>query len=107
MKIVRTYVADDETIFDNEYDCLEYELRLNNPLMTVIKVYDNLGNKLVDVSERDTYNNSDIIIIRTEQELITLHNVALYCGWSEWEMINSVGTWKYNTEKGYGFIKTP
>lgn len=91
MRII--YIADDGTQFDDEFDCEAYEFRQNLPV-DCLKFYDEQGNEMPhELFEDETYNFSQKIVVPDKASLECLHKVADYCGWCEWDRIDSIGTW--------------
>lgn len=87
------YIADDGTWFDDEFECEGYEFLCNLP-EDHLEFYSANG-KLMSGSPLDShiYNFSEKIVIPDEISLEHLHKVADFCGWCEWDRIDSIGTW--------------
>lgn len=96
MKIL--YQANDGTIFENEWNCEEYEAKMEHPYLKDIEFFTEKGcpyfinndNFLSD----DTYGDCWKIIIHNVNELKDLAWLADYCGWCEFGQITEPGTWK-------------
>ena len=90
------YKSDDGTLFDNEFDCMKYELSCL--IKTVdIRVYDRKGHRLSNIETDETYQQSHRVVIRTEEELKVIGRVQEFMG-GYWD-IDSIGTWIWNDEK--------
>ena len=63
------YIADDGKQFEDEYECKQYELNLKYPHLQTIEVYNQEGEKMIDLLDDDTYNNCSRIVIHSKDEL--------------------------------------
>lgn len=90
------YMADDGTQFTDEWECEEYEWILNHPALKDISLFTKDGEQLNNFLSEDTYNCADIVVIQTKDALDTLIELAEYTGFSCYESISKVGTWKFN-----------
>lgn len=90
------YIADDGTQFDDEYDCKDYEWRLNHPHIKEVRVFNKDGVELTDILSEDTYNHSARIVIDSHEALKDLRDLAGYTGYCAYEWIDKVGEWKFN-----------
>ena len=96
------YKAEDGTCFDTEWDCEDYENKLNHPYLKNIEFFTeencpypmNDNNFLSDL----IYLKSEKIIVHNENELKDLKWTVDYCGWWEYEEITEPGTWKIYDE---------
>lgn len=66
MKIIKTYVADDGTRFDNEYDCITHEEILrSNQFSDTAFLFDKQGNKLPLTC--DAFGDAYFIVCKTKE----------------------------------------
>ena len=92
------YQADDGTRFDNEWDCEDYENKLNHPYLKNIEFFTKEGhpysmnddNFLAD----SVYFKSEKMIVHNEDELKDLKWTINYCGWIEYTEITEPGIWE-------------
>ena len=92
------YIAEDGTLFDNEWDCEHYEFRASLKGLKDIVCLDEDGEILYDLFSQDTYNYGNVISVLTDDALKTLHKIANYCGWCLWDDIDSIGTWSFKED---------
>jgi hypothetical protein len=97
MKII--YIADDGSLFDNEYDCEAYEWKLNHPHLKDIHAFDKDGNEFADIFSEDTYNYSEKIIVSSEEAAKDMRDLAKYTGYCAYEYIDAVGEWVFDARK--------
>lgn len=95
MKII--YVADDGTQFDNEFDCEDYEWKLNHPHLREVRVFGKDGNEFNNIFEEDTYNYSEIIIVPDDEAARNLQELADYTGYCYYSHITKAGEWIFDT----------
>ena len=102
MKVI--YIADDGKQFDDPWECEAYEELRKHPYIYGITFADHgeeyhivYGNEFED----SIYNYADGILIHNERELVDLQWLADYCGWCEFQQIDSPGIWK-RTQIGFG-----
>lgn len=92
------YRAYDGTIFDEEFDCMEYEEKINLRDKEINKIrFFNEENEEYHIEEYifddNIYYNCVKIIIENETQVEALSELAGYCGWCEFEQITSPGIW--------------
>ena len=97
MKIV--YFADDGTQFDNEYDCEDYEWKLNHPHLKDVHIFDKDGNELKDVFAENTYHQSMKIIIPSIEALKDFQDFTNYAGYCAYYDIDQIGEWVFDNHK--------
>ena len=102
MRII--YIADDGSLFDDEYDCERYEWRLNHPHLKDVHVFDENGKEFDDIYSEDTYNYSMKIVVTSEEAVKDLRDLADYNGWVCFEGIDAVGEWVFDERKNR-FVK--
>lgn len=95
MRII--YIADDGTQFDDEYECKDYEWKLNHPNINNIHVFDKDCHMLHDILSEDTYNQAATIAVCTTDQVKDIQDLAKYTGFCAYDNINEVGVWVYNT----------
>jgi len=98
MKIV--YIAYDGTEFSDQWECEDYEWRQLHSFDDII-FYDGKGNPLTDVLSEETYNNVAKVIVKTDEAVRILHDLADYTGFCCYESIDSVGTWTFKDGEFY------
>lgn len=95
MRII--YEAEDGTRFDNEEECLSYELAIDSTDLDNIIFYDeyDLGYHInkKNIYDDNIYNNCESIYIHNEAELNALLKLAKDCGWCEFETFTEPGYW--------------
>ena len=100
------HIAEDGTLFDNEFECRDYEFIISLKDIKKISCYNDDCELMTDLLSQDTYDYGNTIIIETLEALKTFHKIADYCGWCEWDRIDSVGIWKWQDDGFYEkFIK--
>ena len=98
MKVI--YIADDGKEFDDEFNCREYEWKLNHPHLKDVCFYDVNNEILSDITSEETYNITERIVVPNEKALKDLHELTYYAGFCCYESINDCGEWVFNMEKG-------
>lgn len=98
------YIADDGKEFNEEYECLEYEWKLNHPFLKDIILYDEHDEKLDDIFSEDTYNMAEKIIVPNKMALNDIRELSDYTGFCAYDDIVECGEWVFNREKGT-FVK--
>ena len=102
MKVL--YIADDGKEFDNEWDCRNYEWKLNHSSLKDIYFYDKNNKLLEDIFSEETYNVTEKIVVTTENQLNDLQEFADYYGFCCYEDINECGEWIFDNSKS-AFVK--
>lgn len=92
------YIADDGKQFDEEYECLDYEWKLNHPHLKDIRCFDKDGNELNDLFSENTYAYSEKIIVPNDESVKELQELASYTGYCYYSYINETGTWVFNED---------
>lgn len=92
------YEAKDGKIFDNQFDCEEYELKLDHPFVKNIIFYNENNHpfyiKFDNILDDLPYQNCFKLTIHNENEFQDFIFLSKYCGWCEfYDYINSPGTW--------------
>lgn len=99
------YKAFDGMIFEDEYECEDYENKICHPLLEDIEFFDennlsyfiNLNNN--DPFSDNIYNNCWKVIIHNSCEFNDFIWLAKYCGWCEfYEQITGPGIWERNED---------
>ena len=103
MKVI--YIADDGKEFDDEWDCRDYEWKLNHSSLKDICFYDKDDKLLEDIFSEKTYNVTDKIVVTNENQLKDLQELARYCGFCCYEDIVECGEWIFDYYKGT-FVKS-
>ena len=93
------YIADDGTQFDDEYDCKDYEWRLNHTHLAEVHIFNKDGFELEDIFSEDTYNHSAKIVVESREALKDLQDLAAYTGYCQYEDVDKVGEWKFDGHK--------
>lgn len=96
MKIITIYEAYDGKQFDDETDCLEYELKLKEK-DTTLRAYGKHNKVLHDLWKDETYNETFKVVIPDTNALVFLMDLQDYCGFcfDIPAVADSIGTWKY------------
>ena len=94
MKVV--YIADDGKEFDDEFDCINYEWKVNHPHLKDIGFYDEENNKLTDIFSEEVYCITETVVIPDEIALKELQEFADYTGFCCYKDINKCGEWIFN-----------
>jgi len=92
------YIADDGARFDDEYECLEYEWKLEHPHLKDVAFFDKDGNNLDDMMSLDTYGETEKIIVLTQEAANDLMELGDYTGHCAYQDVNSPGTWVFNDD---------
>ena len=94
MRIV--YIADDGKEFDDEYECKDYEWKLNHPHIENVRLYGKHNKKL---HSEKTYCEVRNVIISDKNALNDLQDLAKYTGFCCYEDITECGEWKFSDEE--------
>ena len=89
------YIAEDNTEFDNETECMDYEWKLKHPHIDEIKCFDAEGNVLDDIMSIDTYGACMKIFVPTEECVKELYELTQYTGFYCYAQIEEPGTYNY------------
>ena len=98
MKVI--YIADDGTQFYDEYDCRDYEWKLNHPHLNDIIFYDKDNNELKEIFLEDIYCKTEKVVVPNEEAVKTLYEFAMHTGFCCYFDITEVGMWIFNEEEG-------
>lgn len=102
MKVVYYCIAEDGTIFGDEWDCEDYEWKLaHKEALDKVEFYDKNGTKLCDWISNDTYNSVQKIIVSDKESIQALHELAQYTGYCLYEEITETGTWVFVENKPF------
>lgn len=95
--VIYKYKANDGTMFDDEDECLRYELEqtVKNSRFIIRNAYGELMN-LLDIGANDALNNASYVTLETEQDLDAYNNLCEYYGYQQ---IKSPGNWYYDYDK--------
>lgn len=89
------YIANDGTMFDDEWKCMDYEWRMNHSFAGII-FYDKHDNIIrSDVFSEETYNSVEKIVVKNKEALKNLHELADYTGFCCYNMVEEPGTWTF------------
>ena len=102
MKVI--YIADDGKEFEDEWDCRDYEWKLNHSSLKDICFYDRDGELLDDIFSEHTYNMTEKIVVMNENSINDLHELAHYCGFGCYEDVIECGEWIFDNAEGE-FVK--
>jgi hypothetical protein len=96
MKII--YQANDGTIFDDEYSCIQHEFicsisTISLPVMRDKDNYD-IDYSYLDLISDDLFNSVCLIEIETQEQIDLMNKVSNFSGF--YDDINSIGTWIYS-----------
>lgn len=94
------FIADDGTVFDDEWDCKDYEFRKTLDLCD-IEVYDENGLRLMDIFDEDAYNRAMKVVARTEKAVTDLRKIVDYTGFVMYGDITSPGVWVFENDKDH------
>ena len=104
MKII--YVVDDGKEFNDEFECRDYEWLLNHQNLQHIRCFDANNNELKNIFEYETYENTELMIVPTEEAVKDLTDLAAYMGYCDYYVVSESGTWKYRRDGIHGrFVK--
>lgn len=95
------YIANDGTQFDDEYECQDYEFKLEHPHLKEILMFDKNKQPLDDIFSEDTYGNVYEIYVPTRETVRDLQALSVYTGFCEYEKIEDPGTYIYEDADGY------
>ena len=102
------YMANDGTLFDDEYECQEYEWKQKYGAdLDTITFLDDEGNTLGDPLSDEVYRAVEMVIVPTVAAAAALRALSDYAGFCAYENINKSGKWYYHHEdccSGY-FVK--
>ena len=93
------YIADDGKEFDDEWECKDYEWKLNHHHLNDVRLYDKDEMRLRDIFSEDTYNNVVKIIVPNNYAAKDMKELANYTGYCYYAHITEAGTWVFE-EKG-------
>ena len=100
------YRSDDGKEFNNEWDCEDYEWRLQHPSLSNVVCYDVDFNVLENLFSEDTYVNATMITVYTDEAAKDLGELGEYCGFCDYKDIVSRGIWKWDESSLNGkFVK--
>ena len=102
MKVI--YIADDGKFFDDEFECEDYEWKLNHPYLEDIYFFDKDNNRLSDIFSDESYGETERVVVLNEKAVKDLHDFVEYTGFCSYESINECGDWVFN-EKECEFVK--
>ena len=94
MKVI--YIADDGSLFDNEWDCEDYEWKLNHPNLKDVHVFNEEGVEFENIFLEDTYNHSAKVVVTSDEAIKDLHDLVDYTGYLYYEQIDKVGEWVFD-----------
>lgn len=97
MRII--YIADDGTQFNDEYDCKDYEWKLNHPHLKNVHIFDEDGNEFDDILSDEAYHYSAKIIVTSNEAVKDFQDLASYTRYCFYEHINKVGEWRFDKTK--------
>lgn len=92
--IIYKYQANDGKMFDDEDECLRYELEqtVNNSRFVIYNAYGEEMN-ILDVGADDALNNAEYVTVESEEDLAAYNNLCECYGYRE---IKSTGHWYYD-----------
>lgn len=93
------YISDDGKIFEDEYECKDYEWKLKHPYLKDICLYDVDNNRLEDILSEDTYNAAEKIVIPNENALKDFKELADYAGFCCYFSVLECGEWCFDADK--------
>jgi hypothetical protein len=96
MKII--YESFDGIQFENEIDCIEHEWRKDHPLLNNILMYEDGGTPITNPLDEDNYFKCVKVIVHSDEEVATLHDLVEFTGFEEYERIDSPGIWRWKRE---------
>ena len=100
MRII--YIADDGTEFDDEFDCEDYEWKLNHPHLKDVHIFDEYGKEFRNIFDEASYDYSTKIVITNEEALKDFEEFTEYAGFACYRSIDKVGEWKFDdNERGF------
>lgn len=98
MRIV--YVSDDGIKFDDEFECQDYEWRMQHPYLKDVQFLDENGDLLEDVFSEETYGKTEKIIVLTQEAVNDLIALGEYTGFCCYRDVTHPGIWKFNPDIG-------
>ena len=98
MKII--YEAFDGTQFDNEFECTDYEWKLNHKESLKDLIFYDEDEKVMTDSKlsEDVYSKVMKIEVLSDYGVQALKDIADYTGFSCYNVVNEVGIWVWNNE---------
>ena len=92
------YISDDGKIFEDEWECMDYEWRLEHPL-TNIHFYDENNKELTDIFSEESYSKTEKVVVSSEKTLKELQEFANYTGFCCYYDIDECGEWVFDYKK--------
>jgi hypothetical protein len=92
MKTLTTYISDDGKIFENELECLQYELS-ERCKKSKVKVFGKHNKRLKEFWTDQAYDESLKVVVPDEEALEDIKAVTRYNG--TFCEITDVGIWRY------------
>lgn len=101
MEVITKYKALDGRMFDDECECLEYELNIWESLST-LEIYAEYDVRLHTWYSEYEYNQSVRVVIPDQSAVEDLKRIQQYCGFycDIPAKPESIGTWKFNESRG-------
>lgn len=95
--ITYKYRANDGTMFDDDSECLRYELEqtIKKTRMVIKDAYGETFD-LIDDGVDDALNNAEYVTLESEEDLAAYNTLCEYYGYQK---IDSVGHWYYDHDK--------
>lgn len=92
MHKITIYVSEDGKIFNDEFDCLEYEIsyKINK---STISMYDKSNNPLRDFTSHETWNKVETVKIISDYDVEVIKEIYEFTGF--YDNINKKGTWRW------------
>ena len=95
MKVI--FEAIDGQRFDDLDECEEYEWKYNHPNISTVSFFNENGEEYhidtYNIFDDKVYYNAFSVDIHNENELADFAALTEYCGWCEFEDIDSPGVW--------------
>lgn len=95
--VIYKYKANDGTMFDDEDECLRYEMEqtIKNTGMVIKDAYGEAFN-LIDDGVDDALNNAAYVILKTDDDVEAYNSLCEYYGYQN---IKEPGNWYYDNDE--------
>jgi hypothetical protein len=99
------YIADDGKEFADEFECYDYEWKLNHQGLNEVEFYDKDGKRLENIMSEETYCKTVKIIAPTERAAYDLRKLGDYTGFCCYKDITCPGEWIFDEKKTTFILK--
>lgn len=96
MRIV--YIADDGTLFNSEFECLDYEWLQKHHHINDIEFYTEDGERVTDIFDESIYQTVEKVIVPNSAALEDLYELVEYTGFYSYGSIEEPGIWIWDSD---------